>query len=66
MCVLVYVAKRISGKYLSKITVIVSPAFRIEGGIISGVKLAGGLIPLSFCLISHIAIANCSLFSFPL
>lgn len=44
----------------------VSPAFRTEGGIISGVKVAGGSMPLSVCLISHIAMANCSLFSFPL
>ncbi|KYM97984.1 hypothetical protein ALC62_11330, partial [Cyphomyrmex costatus] len=29
------------------ITTIVSPTFRIEGGIISGVKLAGGSIPLT-------------------
>jgi len=55
----------IKRKYFN-ITTIVSPAFRTEGGIISGVKLAGGSMPLSFCLISHMAMANCSLFNFPL
>lgn len=53
-------------KEFYQLTTILSIGFLKDGGTISRGRTFGGSTPWSFCLISHIARANCSLFNLPL